>query len=46
MGELSCVGEPASARPRRLEIEGSVHFMLDSMGGEGGGRVKLCCPTE
>jgi hypothetical protein len=32
--ELSFVRAPASARPKKLEIEGSVHLMLDSIGGE------------
>lgn len=46
MGEFSFVGEPASARPSRFEMEGNVHLILDSMGGEGGGLAKLCCcPT-
>lgn len=30
------MGEPASARPMRLEMDGSVHLTC-SMGGEGGG---------
>ena len=36
VGEDSLVGEPASARPRRLEMEGSEH-LDSSIGGEGGG---------
>lgn len=35
-GECSLVGEPASAMPSRLEMEGSEHFG-SSMGGDGGG---------
>lgn len=34
-GGASCVGEPASANPIRLEMEGSVHLGC-SMTGEGG----------
>lgn len=44
VGELSFVGEPASAKPRRFEMDGSVHLTLDSICGEGG-LAKLCCPT-
>jgi hypothetical protein len=36
VGEDSLVGEPASASPRRLEIEGNEH-LESSIGGEGGG---------
>jgi hypothetical protein len=34
---VSLVGEPWSARPRRLEMEGSEHLLFSSMGGDGGG---------
>lgn len=35
VGEDSLVGEPASAKPKRFEIEGREHF-CSSIGGEGG----------
>jgi hypothetical protein len=40
VGDDSLVGEPASARPSRLEMEGNEH-LDSSIGGEGGGCVKL-----
>lgn len=36
-GDASAEGEPASARPSRLEMEGREH-LVSSIGGDGGGR--------
>lgn len=36
-GECSEVGEPASAKPSKFEIDGKEHFDVSSMGGDGGG---------